>query len=85
MCPPLISVQIYGLIFLLLQPVLGSVQVELGAYDDFYLLVERAGAAQAEFVYVPIDTDDRLLCHDLFIKKFNAARHAYWQIVLILN
>ena len=64
---------------------LGSVQVELGANDNFDLLIERAGTSKAELVDVPINADNRLLRHDFLIKEFYATSDAYGEIILVLD
>lgn len=62
-----------------------SVGVELGADDDLDLLVEGARASETEFISVPVEADDRLLCHDLLIEELDAACDTHGQIVLILD
>ena len=62
-----------------------SVQVQLCANDDLYLLIERAGDSQAKLVYVPVNADYGLLGQYFFIKKFEASCHSYRQIVLIFD
>ena len=54
-----------------------SVQIELGADDDLDLLVERAGASQAELVDVPVYADDGLLGEHFLIQKFHAASDSH--------
>jgi len=62
-----------------------SVEVEFGANDDLDLLVERAGATEAELVDIPVHADDRLLRHYFFVEEFHAPRHSHWQVVFVLN
>ena len=44
-----------------------SIQIELGTDYNLYLLIKGAGASQAKLIDIPVNTDDGLLSHDLFI------------------